>query len=129
MASKEQATTLDISMTYTSGTAVNTAGCEAVACVLPVEEDTTITVTECATSGGTYTAVDEEFVIINELDTNLSKADNVVTASDASSASAIVSYVGKLQYVKFTVATAVADTSIGIIKGALNKSPVAPAWV
>ena len=129
MASKDQVTKLDVNMRYTSGTAIDLAGADSCTIVLPVTDGTTVTLTECDTSGGTYTAVDNDFIALNSKDTNLSSALNVVTASDATNASAVIGYVGHKRYLKATVATAVANTSIGIVFGDLRDNPETPSHI
>lgn len=104
---------------YSSGDAVDTVGCEAVAFGAPSASTTAVTVTE-SDDNSTYSAVDADNLVVNDNDGV--KALNVVTYSD--SGSAYISYVGKKRYVKFAIANPVADTSLFVITGALRKCPL-----
>ena len=106
---------------YTSAAEIDTQYAEGMALALPTQDTTAVAVTECDTSGGTYTDVAEAFILVGDDDGVLSGND--VTYSE--SGTGLVSYVGKKRYVKFTVTNAVSNTSLILIKGSLSKAPTA----
>jgi hypothetical protein len=104
---------------YTSAAEIDTQYAESMGLALPTESGTAVAVTECDTSGGTYTDVGEAFILVGDDDGVLSGND--VTYSETGTG--LISYVGKKRYVKFTVTNAVSNTSLILIKGSLSKAP------
>lgn len=86
--------------TTTVGNEIDTAGYESITFIPSVGTVTdgtyTPSITECDTSGGTFTAVADADLIGTESDAALS----------ASNTSARIGYVGKKRYVKFSVVSA-----------------------
>lgn len=119
MANREIGSTTKLNALYTSGTAVDTAGSQAVIFGAPTQATTAVTVTD-SDDDSTYTAVGTDLLLVHDDDGV--KALNVITYSE--SGSAYISYVGKKRYVKFTVANAVSNTSLFVTTGQLRKSPL-----
>ena len=104
--------------TTTVGNVIDTAGYESVTFLasLGTVTDGTYTpyITECATTGGSYTAVADADLIGTE-------AAAALTASNTSSE---IGYVGKLQFVKFSfVSTSTSSGSTGCSALAVLGSP------
>ena len=119
MANREIGSVTKINALYTSGTAVDTVGSQAVIFGAPSQATTAVTITE-SDDDSTYNAVDTDSILVHDDDGV--KALNVITYSD--SGSVYLSYIGKKRYVKFTVANAVSNTSLFVLTGKLRKSPL-----
>lgn len=110
--------------TTTVGNVIDTAGFESVTFIpsIGTRTDGTYTplITECDTSGGSYTAVDDADLIGTE-------AEAVLNASNTSSR---IGYVGKKQFVKFsfvsaTVTSGTTGATCIAILGSARHNPVA----
>ena len=104
--------------TTTVGNVIDTAGFDSVTFIASIGTRTdgtyTPVITESATSGGSYTAVDDADLIGTE-------AAAALTASNTSS---IIGYVGKKQFVKFSFAsTSTSSGSTGCTAIAVLGSP------
>jgi hypothetical protein len=121
MANRDQATEIIVDLTVSSGDTLDTQTAEAVTVTLPVIATSAITLEEGEDSGGAdKTAVGDDFIIVGD-GLASSVASGVVTYT--AGGTAWIGYVGKKRYLTVTVANPATDTTIGVIKGHLLKSP------
>lgn len=106
--------------TTTTGSAIDTAdynGGVNVIFFLGTRTDGTYTplITECATSGGSYTAVADEYLV--KQDPSSDTAPEAQAVLNASNTTSKIGYVGYLRYIK--VAFVSSSTSSGSVAGAI----------
>jgi hypothetical protein len=120
MATKEIGSVITPNMRYASAAEIDTNGCEALLFTAPTANGTSVAVTECDTTGGTYSDVAEANIKVHDDDGVLSGNDVAYTDTGV----AAISYCGKKRYVKFTVTSAVSNTSLCVIKAFERYAPV-----